>query len=48
MYTRGVPPAGVSIETLVEWLLIELSALETELAAINQELEVLKESQNAS
>lgn len=44
MYTRSVPPSGASLETLVDWLLIELAAIESELAIVTEELEALKEA----
>lgn len=48
MYIRSVPPAGVSLEGLVEWLLIEFQSLEAALEEQNLELQKLKETQNAS
>lgn len=47
MYVRGTPPANLSEEALINWLLLELLALEQELSRIDAELIILKESQNA-
>lgn len=47
MYIRGTPPANVSIEAVLSWLLLELAALEQELNQVNEELAALKEAQNA-
>lgn len=48
MYIRGTPPAGLSGDALLNWFLVELSAIEAELQRVNLELITLKESQNAS
>lgn len=47
MYVRGVPPAGVTLESLVQWLLIEFQSLEAALEEQNAEIEKLKENQDA-
>lgn len=47
MYIRGVPPAQVDMQSLVEWLLLEFQSLEAAFAEQQVELEKLKEQQNA-
>lgn len=47
MYTRGVPPSDVTLEGLVKWLLIEFEALEQAFAEQEEELQKIKEIQNA-
>lgn len=47
MYIRSIPPAGVSVEELVQWLLIEFQAVEVALEEQDLEIQRLKEIQNA-
>lgn len=48
MYVRGTPPANLSGDALISWLLLELAAIEQELSRVDTELTKLKESQNAA
>lgn len=47
MYIRTVPPAGLNLEGLVQWLLIEFQSLEMALEEQEVEIQKLKEFQNA-
>lgn len=48
MYIRSTPPAGMSLEGLVEWLLLEFQSLEKAFAEQEEELGKIKEKQDAS
>lgn len=47
MYIRSLPPSGVTLEGLVEWLVLELHALEVAFTEQEEELQRIKEKQNA-
>lgn len=47
MYIRSVPPSNLTMEGLVEWLLLEFQALEGALSEQEEEVRKLKEIQNA-
>lgn len=44
MYIRSTPPADLSPQGLVEWLMIELLALERAMQEMQLELDALKET----
>lgn len=46
MYIRSVPPAGLSMDDLVKWLLLEFQALEETLSEQDVEIQRLKELTN--
>lgn len=46
MYIRGTPPAGVDLEGLVKWLLLEFRALEQAFEEQELEIQKIKEIQN--
>lgn len=47
MYIRSIPPSGLSLEGLVEWLRLEFQSLESALAEQDEELRKVKERQDA-